>query len=288
MENINIAEILKDYPKGTVLYSPLCGECRVYEIYDHLGFDVICEDDTIFSFSYDGKYNYNIMGECCIFPSKENRDWSKFQRPFKDGDIVATSDGRWIGITTGGISDEFMPTYCVLTDKDELHIFLNKKVAWQFNRLATEEEKQKLFDAIKANGYKWNEETKTLEKLVVPKFKVGDRIKHKLLRNRYTIKSIDDNVYGLTNGCRLQISGQDDYELIPNKFDITTLKPFDKVLVRDKLWVADLFGFHDDRMAYKFMCVVHNVNQCIPYNDDTKHLLGTANDCDEYYKNWEL
>ena len=43
-------------------------------------------------------------------------------------------------------------------------------------RLATEEEKQKLFDAIKTNGYCWNAETKTLEKL--PKFKVRDRIKY--------------------------------------------------------------------------------------------------------------
>lgn len=42
-------------------------------------------------------------------------------------------------------------------------------------RLATEEEKQKLFDVIKDKGYKWNAETKTLEKLIESKFKISDR-----------------------------------------------------------------------------------------------------------------
>lgn len=78
MGKINIAELLKDCPKGTELYSPLCGECRVSYIYDGLGFDVVCGDDTVYNFSYDGRFN--IMGECCIFPSKENRDWSKFHK----------------------------------------------------------------------------------------------------------------------------------------------------------------------------------------------------------------
>ena len=70
---INIAEILKDCPKGTKLYSPICGECRLVKIYDGLGFDVINDTDDVFNFSYDGRYNLN--GECCIFPSKENKDW---------------------------------------------------------------------------------------------------------------------------------------------------------------------------------------------------------------------
>ena len=58
MEKINIAQLLKDCPKSTKLYSPLCGECRVLNIYDGLGFDVICEDDTVYNFSYDGRMLY--------------------------------------------------------------------------------------------------------------------------------------------------------------------------------------------------------------------------------------
>ena len=62
-------------------------------------------------------------------------------------------------------------------------------------RFATEEEKEKLFQAIKENGYKWNAETKTLEKLSQPKFKVGDKIKHKDDKTVITITGIKDDYY---------------------------------------------------------------------------------------------
>lgn len=74
-----------------------------------------------------------------------------------------------------------------------------------------------------------------------------------------------------------------------NKFDITTLKPFDKVLVRDnnkQKWTVDLFSFYDKDLVYIYACVGHYANQCIPY-EDNEHLLGTTDDCDEYYKTWE-
>lgn len=72
------------------------------------------------------------------------------------------------------------------------------------------------------------------------------------------------------------------------KFDINILQPFDKVLVRDQNgqnWRADLFSHVDD----KFHMVVGNYYwmQCIPYNGETKHLVGTKEDCPEFYKWWE-
>lgn len=88
MKKINIANILKDCPEGIKLYSPSCGDCRLIKIYDGLGFDVINDTDDVFNFSYDGRYNLN--GECCIFPSKDNRDWNTF-RPFKDGDVISSN-----------------------------------------------------------------------------------------------------------------------------------------------------------------------------------------------------
>ena len=76
-----------------------------------------------------------------------------------------------------------------------------------------------------------------------------------------------------------------------DKFDINTLHPFDRVLVRDFLnedWMADFFERIDENdVHYNVTCVTSHWIQCIPYNDNTKHLLGTIDDCPEYYKWWE-
>ena len=76
-----------------------------------------------------------------------------------------------------------------------------------------------------------------------------------------------------------------------DKFDVNTLQPFDKVLVRDFLnegWMADFFERNEENdVHYNVTCVTSHWIQCIPYNDDTKHLLGTIDDCPEYYKWWE-
>ena len=162
-------------------------------------------------------------------------------------------------------------------------------------RLATEEEKKKLFDAIKENGYKWNTNTKTLEKLIKPKFKVGDEIvKRNSITNSWIVSSVSSEYYGLKlpDGIGvLPVSEQDDWELVPDKFDITTLKPFEsKVLVRDtvkEIWKPDFFGCLYDSNDCPYM-VVGGIRWkcCIPF-EGNEHLLGTANDCNEYYKTWE-
>ena len=72
------------------------------------------------------------------------------------------------------------------------------------------------------------------------------------------------------------------------KFNPKTLQPFDKVLVRDEdcYWTADLFSHIDDSIG-KVCCSVFLWKQCVPYNDETKHLVGTTDDCPEFYKWWE-
>ena len=140
------------------------------------------------------------------------------------GDIVATSSGLWIGITTGGAINSFIPTYCVIIHNGEFEAYLDKKQTWQFSRLATEKEKQKLFDAIKANGYKWNPETKTLVKLVEPKFKVGDSIQSVRvnLGNIYNVIEVKESSYVVNknnenSNFHIDFDIQDDWELVPNK-----------------------------------------------------------------------
>ena len=74
------------------------------------------------------------------------------------------------------------------------------------------------------------------------------------------------------------------------KFDPKTLKPFDKVLVRDSdihMWKCNLFSHIIKNGSYPYQCSNVGYLFCIPYNDDTKHLVGTTEEAPEYYKYWE-
>lgn len=75
------------------------------------------------------------------------------------------------------------------------------------------------------------------------------------------------------------------------KFDPKTLKPFDKVLVYDiydicEGWACALFS-HIRESEYPYSTSSGSFKVCIPYNDDTKHLLGTTDEVPEYYRYWE-
>lgn len=73
------------------------------------------------------------------------------------------------------------------------------------------------------------------------------------------------------------------------KFDPKTLQPFDKVLVRDDSdddWMAAIFS-HIDNFTHRAVCNLYYWKTCIPYNEETKYLVGTNNDCPKYYKWWE-
>ena len=75
------------------------------------------------------------------------------------------------------------------------------------------------------------------------------------------------------------------------KFDPKTLCPFDKVLVRDRdveCWSCGIFSHIINECApYGCVCIYYAYEYCIPYNDDTKHLVGTADEAPEYYRYWE-
>ena len=354
---INIAEILKDCPKGTELYSPLCGKCY----FDRLNYGtIICKKQNTQEITFTSKGYYMIPvfegAECMLFPSKDNRDWNTFQRPFKDGDIIANERHiaifHKIGKPNNCINENIVYYHCWYNKiyneckfKNDYGIGANTEY-----KFATEDEKQKLFDAIKENGYKWNEETKTLEKLIKPKFKAGDkivkknsistpveitsvgdeyyysntyssvgilpikdqdewelvgdninpkfkagdRVKRKDVDYTYivTISKLDNDYYDYVNEggqCGvIYISKQDDWELVPNKFDIATLKPFDKVLVRNDnscIWKCSWYS-HYSKYPYHYVCTDTGYIQCVPY-EGNEHLLGTTQDCNEYYKNWE-
>ena len=77
---------------------------------------------------------------------------------------------------------------------------------------------------------------------------------------------------------------------IKEKFDPKKLQPFDKVLVRDTKttnWKCKFFSHISESANNYFVCTDSIWKHCIPYNDDTKHLVGTKNDAPEYYCYWE-
>ena len=73
------------------------------------------------------------------------------------------------------------------------------------------------------------------------------------------------------------------------RFDPKTLKPFDKVLGGDYglKWGVDFFSHTCNDEYHPYRCVGNIYKYCIPYNDDTKHLVGTKDEAPEFYKYWE-
>ena len=80
-ENLDLTKILKDCPKGTKLYSPLYGDVELVKVHLHdenLPIEVKLQSNTFDGFSKDGRIFTEFNGECILFPSREQRDWSKF------------------------------------------------------------------------------------------------------------------------------------------------------------------------------------------------------------------
>lgn len=158
-ENIDLTNILKDCPEGFQLYSSIFGTVYFKKVTPYtIHVDTIREIEAIFR--QNGKYFSEYEeGECTLFPSKEQRDWSKFTAPW----------------------------------------------------------------------YK------------------------------------------------------------KEKFNTKTLQPFDKVLCKNGLdvWHCDFFSCYMETWICPNACISGSYMYCIPYNDETKHLVGTKNEVPEYYKYWE-
>ena len=75
------------------------------------------------------------------------------------------------------------------------------------------------------------------------------------------------------------------------RFDPKTLKAFDRVIVKNiqnNIWHIQYFSHINEKSTtYPFFCLHDSYAYCIPYNDDTKHLIGTTEEAPEFYKYWE-
>ena len=251
MENkINIVELLKDCPQGMEL------DCTMFEDvhFDHIsdcGRFIYCyvnyeDHKTSISFNKYGAYCNIDKSKCVIFP-KGKKTWEGFHRPFVEGDIVSTESGMYIGIVKSTEDNHECCTFCSVHGKKDFHV--GKEL--YFSRFATKEEKQIMFDIIKANGYRWNPETKTLETLL--KFKVGDRVSNKNTNMIGTISSIinEEHEYqvNLENGgiTYILFDFQDSWELVPNY----TFKVGDKIRHKESGIHCTLREYAEGISAYR-------------------------------------
>ena len=75
------------------------------------------------------------------------------------------------------------------------------------------------------------------------------------------------------------------------RFDPKTLKPFDRVLVKNGAfpWRCDIFSYYRKNKRKTCYCISDNYiyDKCIPYNEDTNYLVGTCEEAPEFYRYWE-
>jgi hypothetical protein len=177
---INIVEILKDKPQGTKLYSSACGKCKLEEV-DDKNFKISFYNSKFgFMTGGEGYFDKNGKlyddGECVVFPSKEMRDWSKFQ--WKKGDVLVSNDGgtevifdKWYdGTYTNFYSKHY------LNSEDENNIKYNEAFLCTTERYSLEDKDtaQTYINTIeKRLGGKLNLDTLEIEK-TQPEFKDGD------------------------------------------------------------------------------------------------------------------
>jgi hypothetical protein len=319
-ENINIAEILKNKPKGTKLYADAFGELSIEDIYaegkDELGITLSSKDGDELLFYNDGKYN--IYGEPILVPSKEMRDWEKFA--WKRGDVLVNSRGLKI-LFDRWANDNYTSFYAKTINLVE-DGFLDTNL----HTLASEKEAKSFIICIeKKLGGKLNRETLKVEK-TQPEFKDGDIVFMKGIKGGYYANCIfilrSEYKDGDERAFYYAFYNTDDkftiaeygntrvhYSLRPatdsekqqlfdalakkgktwdaEKKQIVDLKPkcefkpFDKVLGRnekDDVWEAELFSHYKEESQYPFRCIGFSRKYCIPYNEETAHLLGTTDD----------
>ena len=247
-DNINIAEILARQPRGTKLYSPICGDLFL----DHIDDDediIYCRTHDYTEIGYvrftgNGRFcgnkdSVSDNGECLLFPSKALRQWDVTQ--FENGDIIVVkeydiryeiprSDGViHFHVWMGACSDDWCG------QESSFSVLINPYARKVTCLPACDCEVFEMNKALREHHLQWNAEKKCVEPLPNEEEQTASRFK---------------------------------------------FEPFDKVLVRDKdtdSWTCDFFVCLDENATY--VCIRTYWNQCIPYNDDTKHLLGT---CDPY------
>lgn len=311
-KDINIAEILKDKPVGLKLYSPTFGCIRFNGVYkDKVYF--YSEDTNAHSVNQYGKMYDG--GECIIFPSKEMRDWEKFA--WKRGDVLVNSD-KDVHVIFEKFEDDaytkFRGKHYLWEECYDEKEFQLETSAFE---KANDDDAQTYISTIEERlGGKLNRETFEIEK-TQPEFKDGDivcisgmgylaygivksidysskKLEYYVLNDMSTLKfedwlSFEDKqIQPITETQQIILfdalakegkTWDAEKKAIVDLKPKCEFKPFDKVLSRrcsEDYWVLNFYSHKTD---YYHVCIDGSSNlDCIPYNEETAHLLGTTDE----------
>ncbi len=311
---INIVEILKDKPQGTKLYSSACGKCKLEEV-DDKSFKISFYNSK-FGFMNGGEgyldKNGKLYddGECIIFPSKEMRDWSKFA--WKKGDVLINSCGFQCIFKEWASDDYTKFNGCYSNSKDGYDDVSNAETA-KFVKLDNNIAYGYVREIERKLGGILNLETLEIEK-TQPEFKDGDIVVYgesvaicrRFYKHTLSFYVSLNEMFGLLFADEVESSEEYRFATEEEKKQLFSalekeckawdaekkqiinltpkveMKPFDKVLVRDavdEVWNIDLFGcIRNEFPKFLYSCMHGVWKFCIPYNENTKHLLGTTDE----------
>lgn len=309
---INIAEIIRDKPVNTKLYSPLFGDVYFSHVKDSI--INVKHHAGESKFLNSGRYYNYVESEPLLFPSKEMRDWSKFA--WKKGDVLVSGDGCIEVIFDKWYDDTYTSFYCkhYLDSEDENDIrYLEEFICstWKYSLEDTESFLCYVTNIEERLGGKLNFETLEIEKQ--PEFKDGDivvsgksvAICRKIYKHTLCFYVSLNEMFGLLFDDEVESSEEYRFATEEEKqqlFDALakegkawdaekkqivdlkskwTPKPFDKVLVRANgydPWQVSLFGYKDGNCYY--CCCGFGWSQCIPYIGN-ESLLGTTKDMED-------
>ena len=174
MENkINIAEILRDMPNGTKLYSPMFGKCNLDEVCtsdrETYPITLLTSVDASASFTKNGHYLNGFEDtECLLFPSAKMRCWDKF---FKRGDVLVDSDLETAVVFDSWANDDYTE-FNTTIDYHKISDKWGKEdicCTGLFHKATDEERAEFIATAEKYYGDKYNPETLQVDPVKVSK-----------------------------------------------------------------------------------------------------------------------
>lgn len=308
---INIAEILKDKPQGTKLYSRICGAVELKKIINVRKKKSIVVKELNSNNQHRFWHNGNFFraGQCVLQPSENMADWSKFL--WKKGDVLQNNDYNTQVIFDRFTSDTYEMIRCkywLKVDNGIERFIIETNVLTKDYFKVSEELSQCYINKIENRcGGKLNLETLEIEKKL--EFKDGDIVVYgksvaicrKIYKHTLSFYVTLNEMVGLLFADEVESSEEYRFATEEEKqqlFDALAkkgkawdaekkqivdlkpkveLKPFDKVLVRDfsrDKWSISFFSFKKEDC---YVCINHcSWNQCIPYIGN-ESLLGTTN-----------